>query len=1140
MKGRFPVPGVLAGLALALAWPATQAQTTTWTSTSSGQWGTAGNWSSGVPTSPETVVFNNSAGLATGITLLPSSDAGSLSFSSSGGANAYTFDTAATANNNTLTIGSGISNSENAGITFYNAVTLSAAQSWTNNGGILTFDGNVNLGVGSSGGSLSLVGSGAIAIAGVVADGGSVAGQITYSGTGSLTLSGSNTYTGGTILSGGILNVRNNAALGTGSATVSSGTTLQVQGGLTNLANAVAVSGSGATSIYGSPLGAIENVSGNNTISGAVTLNGATLINSDSGTLSVTTGGITGSGANLMVGGLGNTAISGVIATGAGSLTKAGTGTLTLSGANTYTGSTTISGGILSISADSNLGASPSSILTGDLSFAGGTLATTSTFTLNGNRGILLGSSGGTIDVASGTTLTYGGAMAGSGALTVADSGTLLLNAANSYGGKTTINSGATLQLGDGTNVGTITSSSSVTDNGTLVFDEATNGGPTLAPFSKAISGTGGVTQGGSATMVLSGTNSYSGATVINSATLMAGSTSAFGGATGLSAVTVNNSGTLSLSSYNNTVGSIASSSGTSSISLGSSGTGATLTTGGNSTSTTFAGVISGTGGLVEAGTGTLTLNNAETFTGKLTINSGAKVQLGDGTNNGSLSTSSVADSGTLILNEGSASTISTQISGSGAVTQNGSVNTTLSGANVYSGATTVTSGTLTAGSTAAFGGPNGLSAVTVNNSGILALNGFNNTVGSIASSGLTTNSAIQLGSATLTSGGNNTSTSFAGVVSGSGGLAKAGTGTLTLSGVNTYTGTTTISGGAIAIGADSGLGAAPGTPTSSQLALNGGALDTTASFTLNANRGISLGSGGGTLSANPRTTLTVAGTISGAGALTLAGSGNTVLSGTNTYTGATNFNGGTTSISSDSNLGAPPTVAKANLLNFNGGGLATTSSLTLNANRGISVGSSGGTISLGTNTTLNYGGLVAGTGTLSLLGTGTLNLTSGALNFGGGTTVYNGSELEFSGTLPSVGTLTLGTGSTLFLNGSDLSVTNLVVTGNAIIDFGTSASILNSTNFTLSAGASLTVLDWTNEVDYFYSQNWTGATLGTRGQGSETQTTFNGYSSSSTGWLSYDNEISPAPEPATYGAILGALSLAAVGFRRLRRRGAA
>ena len=118
--------------------------------------------------------------------------------------------------------------------------------------------------------------------------------------------------------------------------------------------------------------------------------------------------------------------------------------------------------------------------------------------------------------------------------------------------------------------------------------------------------------------------------------------------------------------------------------------------------------------------------------------------------------------------------------------------------------------------------------------------------------------------------------------------------------------------------------------------------------------------------------------------------------------------------------------------------------------------------------------------------------------------------------------------------------MTNLLVTGNAIIDFGASASILNSTNFTLSAGASLTVLDWTNEVDYFYSQNWTGATLGTRGQGSETQAAFNGYSSSSTGWLSYDNEISPAPEPATYGAILGALSLAAVGFRRLRRRRAA
>ena len=81
--------------------------------------------------------------------------------------------------------------------------------------------------------------------------------------------------------------------------------------------------------------------------------------------------------------------------------------------------------------------------------------------------------------------------------------------------------------------------------------------------------------------------------------------------------------------------------------------------------------------------------------------------------------------------------------------------------------------------------------------------------------------------------------------------------------------------------------------------------------------------------------------------------------------------------------------------------------------------------------------------------------------------------------------------------------------------------------------------MDWTNEVDYFYAQNWTGATLGTTGTGPETQATFNGYSSSKTGWLSYDSEISPAPEPAAYGAIFGGIALAGILFWRRRRAAA-
>ncbi|HMD61611.1 MAG TPA: autotransporter-associated beta strand repeat-containing protein, partial [Opitutaceae bacterium] len=374
------------------------------------------------------------------------------------------------------------------------------------------------------------------------------------------------------------------------------------------------------------------------------------------------------------------------------------------------------------------------------------------------------------------------------------------------------------------------------------------------------------------------------------------------------------------------------------------------------------------------------------------------------------------------------------------------------------------------------------------------------------------------------------TTLTYGGIVAGTGALTMAGAGTLTLSGTNTYTGATNINSGTLGVGADANLGTAPGSATANSLNFNGGTLATTSPMTLNSNRGVTLNAGGGTFSPAALTSLTYGGVVAGTGALTVAGAGTLTLSGTNTYTGATNMNSGVLSIGADANLGAAPGSATANSLSFSGGTLSTTATFALNANRGMTVntGGSPSSISVASGTTLTYGGLVGGSGSLLVPGAGTLDLTNNNLNFAGSATVTSG-ELELGGTLPSIGTLTLGTGSTLYLNGSDLSVTNLVISGNAIIDFGASASILNATNFTINGSSTLTVKDWADEVDYFYSQNWTGVTLGSRGTGQETHVTFNGYSSSSTGWLSYDKEISPAPEPAAYGAILVGISLLGV-----------
>jgi len=147
-------------------------------------------------------------------------------------------------------------------------------------------------------------------------------------------------------------------------------------------------------------------------VGGAITLGSASTIGSTAGTLTGT-GGITNGGFLLTVAGAGNITLSTTAISGTGGLTKTNGGTLTLSAANAYTGATDINGGVVSIAADNNLGTAPGSPTVGQLTFGGGTLATTASFTLSTNRGIAF-SSAGTIDVASSATLTYGGIGAGS------------------------------------------------------------------------------------------------------------------------------------------------------------------------------------------------------------------------------------------------------------------------------------------------------------------------------------------------------------------------------------------------------------------------------------------------------------------------------------------------------------------------------------------------------------------------------------------------------------------------------------------------------------------------------------------------------------------------------------------------------
>jgi autotransporter-associated beta strand protein len=237
------------------------------------------------------------------------------------------------------------------------AVTLSTNNNLNVNGNF-TFTGSNALSFGS--GTVSLNGTRTFTINGSTFTVGGFAATgaqgFVKAGAGTLVILGTTGTTGNNTInaSGGVVNIRNNGSLGSsgGSTLVNSGGALEFQGGLTGVNEALTLNGTGVSSG-----GALRNISGNNTLTGAVTLGSATRINSDSGTLTLdraTGNAITGT-FNLTLGGAGNITVADPIATSTGTLTKDGAGTVTLSAVNSYTGATNISTGTLEIAANNAL-----------------------------------------------------------------------------------------------------------------------------------------------------------------------------------------------------------------------------------------------------------------------------------------------------------------------------------------------------------------------------------------------------------------------------------------------------------------------------------------------------------------------------------------------------------------------------------------------------------------------------------------------------------------------------------------------------------------------------------------------------------------------------------------------------------------
>lgn len=280
-------------------------------------------------------------------------------------------------------------------------------------------------------------------------------------GTGTWVLSGNNTYTGNTTLSAGTLLVGGNSTFGSGNFLMGAGTAGS-HGGPRTIPNRTLLTAN-------SQIGA----------GSSLTFSGNFINNAGSRTLTVNTGAYAYFTGNILLSesttnrvltltGAGNSVVSGVIANGpstASRLTKAGTGALVLTNNNTYSGNTTVSGGILEIRATSALGNASAPTLVA----SGATLSTNGTFTTN-ERLILAGAGvgssgalrhiggdvtfGGNVTLTGNTTisseagsLTFspgsGDAITGSFALALSGSGNLTLVQRYNIGGAPLVKNGA-------------------------------------------------------------------------------------------------------------------------------------------------------------------------------------------------------------------------------------------------------------------------------------------------------------------------------------------------------------------------------------------------------------------------------------------------------------------------------------------------------------------------------------------------------------------------------------------------------------------------------------------------------------------------------------------------------------------------
>ena len=862
-------------------------------------------------------------------------------------------------------------------LTFSNAIT--SPNGSTN----LTLDGEGNINITNS------IGSGIIPIVG----------SASSSSTRVVTLSGTNAFTTGVTINSGVLALGSSGALNstvgsenaiTWGASTSSGT-LRLNG------NSVVVKSLTTNATAGTPI--IENANATGSI---LTIGNST--NADS-----TFAGVMRDG------------------TGAGTLgvNKVGTGTLTLSGANTYTGATTISAGTLALTGS----LTGSAVTVGASGTLKGTGSTNGSLNISGT--VNPGSAGvgtlttGATDLKQGGTLNIqffsGSGTAGSTGWDLLSTGALTTSATS--GSKFNINLVSITTLGADT-----TGAASVFSNASDQTFEIIRASSLATAFDASLFNlsTVGFTNslgGGSWSLTSSGNSIYA-----NFAKFVAGTISYWSAGTWSDTA----SGTGGAGSWDNASGSWDATGGKTAVFAGSSGDAVTV--------------------------GTVTAKKGITFsTTGYTLSSGS-IALADTTG---LNTVTV-DSGTAV--------IASALTGSGGFTKAGSGTLTLSGDNnSLSGGMTIGLGTLKVGSATALGAS--ASNVSITSGAVLDLNGTTYTNAnalSIAGTGAVINSS-------------NTAASYNGNVTLTAASSIVSTGAITLSGTTNLSGfglTLTTGAGDITLSNNiSGSGALTISPAGAgNVTLSGSSINNTGAISVNS----VTGGGNTTISGNIGSSVTnlTLGTINTTGL-----DRTIILSGTNTYTGTTTINAGTVKLGSSSAFSTSTVTANAYAsgvaIDLNGQTIANTLKV-----RGTGI-SSAGVITNTSSSAATVTGNVEFNGDSTIVATagditfGVTNPVTGALTSGslktasgsnrtitlGGNTSTTTNIYVKTGVLQTnaVGSgyiaLTVGTSGSdkvkVTLDGTQLLQTN----GNIKIQGGTLAlatsSTLSSSGMSLNAGGS-------------------------------------------------------------------------------------